>query len=51
VIDIQSIRKELPIKKVELINDLIANAYGICLLKKRNFEDLNAVKMKRFYLK
>jgi glucokinase len=46
-IDIQSLRKVLPSKKVEVINDLVANAYGISVLKKRDFEILNAGKIKK----
>ena len=42
VINTTSLRKELPIEKVEVINDLVANAYGISLLKKSDFEVLNA---------
>lgn len=47
VIDIQSIQKELSVKKVEIINDLVANAYGIFLLKKRDFDVLNTGEMKK----
>ncbi|NWG03335.1 MAG: glucokinase [Syntrophaceae bacterium] len=43
-IDIQSLRRILPFKKVEVINDLVANAYGISILKKRDFEILNVGK-------
>jgi glucokinase len=46
-IDIQSLQKTLPIKKVEVINDLVANAYGISVLKKTDFEILNVGKIKR----
>jgi len=46
-IDIQSLRKVLPFKKVEVINDLVANAYGISVLKKGDFETLNAGKVKK----
>lgn len=47
VINIQSIRKELSVQKVEIINDLVANAYGIFMLKKRDFQTLNTGKMKK----
>jgi glucokinase len=46
-IDIQSLRKLLPFKKMEVINDLVANAYGISVLKKSDFEILNAGKTKK----
>ena len=46
-IDIQSLQKMLPIKKVEVINDLVANAYGISALKKSDFEILNAGKVRK----
>ena len=46
-IDIQSLQKILPVKKVEVINDLVANAYGISVLKKSDFEILNVGKIKR----
>jgi glucokinase len=40
-IDIQSFQKVLSFKKMEVINDLVANAYGISVLNKRDFETLN----------
>jgi glucokinase len=47
-IDIQSIQKELTIRRVEVINDLVANAYGIFMLKnKRDFQTLNIGKIKK----
>ncbi|HUL31502.1 MAG TPA: glucokinase [Thermodesulfobacteriota bacterium] len=46
-IDIQSLQKALPIKKMEVINDLVANAYGISALKKRDFQVLNFGKIKK----
>jgi len=46
-IDIQSLQKTLPIKRVEVINDLVANAYGISVLKKSDFEILNVGKIRR----
>jgi len=45
-IDIQSLRKALPFGNVEVINDLVANAYGISVLKKEDFEILNAGKIR-----
>jgi glucokinase len=46
-IDIQSLRKVLPFEKMEVINDLVANAYGISVLKTRDFETLNVGKSKK----
>jgi glucokinase len=46
-IDIQSLQKVLSLKKMEVINDLVANAYGISVLKKRDFETLNVGKEKK----
>jgi glucokinase len=46
-IDIQSLQKTLPVKKMEVINDLVANAYGISVLKKSDFEILNVGKIKK----
>ena len=46
-IDIQSLQKLLSLKKVEVINDLVANAYGISVLKKGDFEILNASRIKK----
>ncbi len=45
-INIQSLQNALALKKMEVINDLVANAYGISVLKKRDFETLNAGKVK-----
>src|SRR5512136_2312816 len=45
-IEIQSLRKVLPFEKVEVINDLVANAYGISALKKGDFEVLSAGKIR-----
>ncbi len=45
-IDIQSLRKVLPFEKLEVINDLVANAYGIPVLKKGDFEILNPGKIR-----
>ncbi len=41
-VDIQSLQKLPSLRKVEVINDLVANAYGISVLKKTDFETLNA---------
>jgi glucokinase len=46
-IDIQSLQKVLSLKKMEVINDLVANAYGISVLDKRDFEILNVGKSKK----
>jgi glucokinase len=46
-VDIQSLQKRLSLKKVEVINDLVANAYGISILKKGDFEILNGGKIKK----
>ncbi len=40
-INVGSIEKELSVRKLEVINDLVANAYGISMLKKKDFEILN----------
>ena len=44
-LDRQSLQKNLSLEKVELINDLVANAYGIAVLKKNDFEVLNPGKI------
>jgi glucokinase len=46
-IDIESLQKLLPFKKVEVMNDLVANAYGISALKKNDFEMLSVGKIKK----
>jgi len=46
-IDIQSLQKLLSLKRVEVINDLVANAYGISVLKKGDFEILNAGRIRK----
>jgi glucokinase len=46
-IDIQSLQKLLSLKKVEVINDLVANAYGISVLKKGDFEILNVGRIRK----
>jgi len=44
-LDRESLRRTLSLEKVDLINDLVANAYGITLLKKNEFEVLNPGKI------
>jgi glucokinase len=46
-IDIQSLQRVLSLNKLEVINDLVANAYGISVLKKGDFEILNAGRAKK----
>jgi glucokinase len=46
-IEIQSLQKLLSLKKVEVINDLVANAYGISVLKKGDFEILNTGRIRK----
>ncbi|HUL24098.1 MAG TPA: glucokinase [Thermodesulfobacteriota bacterium] len=46
-IDIQSLQRALALKKMEVINDLVANAYGISVLKKSDFEALNVGKARK----
>jgi glucokinase len=40
-LDLRSLQRELRLEKIALINDLVANAYGIAVLKKNEFEVLN----------
>ena len=47
VISTKSLHRELCLEKVGLINDLVANAYGIFVLKKNDFEILNAGKIQK----
>ena len=47
VIDTKSLQKALGLQKVELINDLVANAYGISALDKKDFETLNRGKKEK----
>lgn len=42
-----SLKKELSLVKVEIMNDLVANAYGISLLKRSDFEILNPCRPKK----
>jgi glucokinase len=41
VISTVSLQKELHIERTEVINDLVANAYGIAMLRNSDFETLN----------
>ena len=41
VVDSRQLARELRLKKVELINDLEANAYGVTVLKPKDFATLN----------
>jgi glucokinase len=41
VVDARTVAKQLRLKRVGLMNDLVANAYGISLLPVRDFEVLN----------
>ena len=41
VVDSKNVAKRLRLKRVGLINDLLANAYGIALLKGKDFVSLN----------
>jgi len=43
-VDCRSIQKKLSLENVALINDLVANAYGIALLKESDFVPLNTGK-------
>lgn len=47
VIHKKSLQRALGLTKVEVINDLVANAYGIPDLKKKDFEILNSGKIKK----
>ena len=47
VIDIHSIQKTLSTQKVEIINDLVANAYGIRMLGNKDFLVLNRGRIKK----
>jgi glucokinase len=47
LIDIRSLQKELSLRKVEIINDLVANAYGVFMLKKNDFQILNTGKIRK----
>lgn len=47
VIDIHSIQKTLSTQKVEIINDLVANAYGIRMLGDKDFLVLNRGRIKK----
>jgi glucokinase len=47
LIDIRSLQKGLSLRRLEIINDLVANAYGIFMLKKNDFQVLNTGKIRR----
>lgn len=47
VITTKSLQRELCLEKVALINDLVANAYGISVLNGNDFEILNAGKIQK----
>ena len=47
VIDTKTLFKELKVKKVVMINDLVANAYGISMLRKSDFVTLNIGKERK----
>ena len=44
-LDRESLQRSLSLEKIDLINDLVANAYGIAVLKKNDFEVLNPGKI------
>ena len=41
VINVKSLKKEISLNNLKIINDLVANAYGISVLKKNDFVTLN----------
>lgn len=41
IIDVQKLKKEFSLPKLEIINDLVANAYGTIHLKKKDLRTLN----------
>jgi glucokinase len=47
MIDTQLLQKEFSIRKLEIINDLVANAYGISVLRKNDFKVLNTGKIRK----
>jgi glucokinase len=47
VIDTKALQKEFRLRKVVVINDLVANAYGISMLKKNGFVTLNVGKKRK----
>ena len=47
MVDAKSVAKRLRLKRVGLINDLVANAYGIALLRGKDFVTLNKGARKR----
>lgn len=46
-VDCRLLQKELSLENLTLINDLVANAYGIAVLKKADFTILNLGKVKK----
>ena len=47
LIDLRAIRRELATSNVEIINDLVANAYGTFMLKEDDFQVLNPGKARK----
>jgi glucokinase len=46
-VDLGLLQKELSLERLTLINDLVANAYGISVLKKADYTVLNSGKVKK----
>jgi glucokinase len=47
LIAVRSLQKELSLRRVEIINDLVANAYGIFTLKKSDVQILNTGRIRK----
>ena len=47
MIDIRSLQKELSLRRLEMINDLVANAYGLFMLKNSDFQVLHTGKKRK----
>jgi len=47
VIDAKSLMQEISVNNMKIINDLVANAYGITVLKQNDFVTLNAGKIQK----
>jgi glucokinase len=47
VIDTKTLQKELKLKKVVIVNDLVANAHGLSMLKENDFVTLNVGKERK----
>ncbi len=45
-VDTKKLKRDFSIKKLEVINDLVANAYGISVMRKDDFKILNAGKIR-----